>query len=65
MRWREICITFPCYGTDWHRKRQVKTPFCRFEACTAHHRKALKPQGFQGFFVALKRVLPFIVPFIN
>ena len=46
MRWREICITFPCYGTDWHRKRQVKTPFCRFESCTAHHRKVLKPQRF-------------------
>lgn len=50
MRWQEICITFPCYGTDWHRKRQVKTPFCRFESCTAHHRKVLKPQGFQDFF---------------
>ena len=54
MRWREICITFPCYGTDWHRKRQAKTPFCRFESCTAYQRQkslvALELQGFCRFW---------------
>jgi hypothetical protein len=27
--------------------------------------KTLKLQWLQGFFIALKRLLPFIVPFIN
>ena len=54
MRWREICITFPCYGTDWHRKRQVKTPFCRFESCTAHQRKPLADTFGKGLFFCFR-----------
>ena len=54
MGWQEQRTASPHYGTGWHRQGQSKTPFCRFESCTAHQKKALK-RKFQGFFAVLKR----------
>ena len=51
------------YHKIWWNLLQKRT-FLEFESYTAHQRKALK-RKFQGFSAALKRLLPFIVPFIN
>lgn len=35
----------------------------QFESCIVHQTNPLEPQGFEGFFAALKWCLPFILSF--